>query len=150
MSAKRLNKELQQLGKLNLDWVTIAPHNDELLHWRASMMGPAESHYAGGIFLIDFIFDAQYPFKAPTISFVTKIYHPNVKSDTGDICADLISNGWGPTLNVKHCLEVLRSMLITPNPDSPVEETIAGQLRDDPAEFEKNAKKWVEDYASGS
>ena len=81
---------------------------------------------------------------------MTKIYHPNVKSDTGDICADLISNGWGPTLNVKHCLEVLRSMLITPNPDSPVEETIAGQLRDDPEEFEKNAKKWVEDYASGS
>ena len=88
------------------------------------MQGPLESPYAGGIFVIDFMFEAQYPFKAPKINFVTKIYHPNVKTDTGEICADVINANWGPTLNVLHCLKTLQSMLSAPNADSPVEEEV--------------------------
>mmetsp|Transcript_7692 Transcript_7692/g.15328 ORF Transcript_7692/g.15328 Transcript_7692/m.15328 type:complete len:152 (-) Transcript_7692:99-554(-) len=149
MSAKRLNKELSQIAKAELDWATIAPHNDNMLHWRAQMQGPLESPYAGGIFVIDFMFEAQYPFKAPKINFVTKIYHPNVKTDTGEICADVINANWGPTLNVLHCLKTLQSMLSAPNADSPVEEEIASQLRDNPAAFEATAKDWVQAHASG-
>ncbi|GMH82722.1 hypothetical protein TL16_g09357, partial [Triparma laevis f. inornata] len=144
---KRLQQELMQLMMNSEEGTTAFPDGDNLFEWVATITGTEGTPYAGGIFLIDFNFDVNYPFKAPAISFVTKIYHPNVKSETGEICADLISNGWGPTLNVKHCLEVLRSMLITPNPDSPVEEVIASQLRDDPAAFEAMAKKWVADHA---
>jgi len=68
--------------------------------------GPAESPYEGGTFIVDFVFPADYPFKAPEIKFLTKIYHPNIKTDTGEICADIINSNWAPTLDVMHCLEV--------------------------------------------
>ena len=44
------------------------------------------------------------------VRFVTRIYHPNVKSDSGEICADIINNGWGPTLNALYVLNTIRSV----------------------------------------
>ena len=35
-------------------------------------------------------FSQDYPYKPPKIRFDTKIYHPNVKKDTGEICAEAI------------------------------------------------------------
>ena len=66
--------------------------------------GPEGTPYDGGIFTIDIIFPPEYPFKAPKVKFETRIYHPNVKTDSGEICADLIQNGWAPTLNLRHVL----------------------------------------------
>ncbi|GMH61649.1 hypothetical protein TrRE_jg3992 [Triparma retinervis] len=146
--SKRLTKELGKIAKKELDWVTIAPHNDNLQHWRANITGPASSPYEGGTFIVDFIFPADYPFKCPEIKFLTKIYHPNIKTDTGEICADIINSNWAPTLDVYHCLETLQSMLLNPNPDSPVEAQIATQLRDDYDAFAATAKKWTAEHAS--
>ena len=90
--------------------------------------GPDDSPYVGGKFQIEFKFGADYPFKAPQIRFLTKIYHPNVKSENGEICADIINANWAPTLNVMHCLTTLRSMLLNPNLDSPLEQVRRGAL----------------------
>ena len=120
------------------------------MNWRAVIAGPDGSPYKDGSFSVDFAFPATYPFKAPSIRFLTKIYHPNVKSETGEICNDVVNEHWAPTLNVKHCLLTLRSMLLEPNVDSPLEQEIAAKLRDSPAEFEKVAKEWVQLYAKGA
>ena len=101
---------------------------DDIHQWTATLTGPPSTPYAGGTFHLSLIFPTTYPFKPPAIKFVTPIYHPNVKTDTGDICADLISEGWGPTLNVKHCAQLLKTMLENPEPDHPLEAEIA-QLR---------------------
>jgi ubiquitin-protein ligase len=103
-------------------------------------MGPEDSPYAGGTWVVSLEFPPEYPFKAPEIKFLTPIYHPNVKTASGEICADVINSNWGPTLNAKHCLVTLRSMMASPNADSPVEEGIAAELRDQPATFEAKAK----------
>jgi ubiquitin-conjugating enzyme E2 D/E len=165
-----LQQELGKIAKKELDWVTIGPHNDNLQHWRANISGescgtesplhsaayphsfpnsgPASSPYEGGTFIVDFIFPADYPFKCPEIKFLTKIYHPNIKTDTGEICADIINSNWAPTLDVYHCLETLQSMLLNPSADSPVEAQIATQLRDDYDAFAATAKKWTAEHAS--
>jgi ubiquitin-conjugating enzyme E2 D/E len=131
-----------------MDWCTVEPVNDDIMNWRATLSGPEDSVYAGGSFSVDFVFPPTYPFKPPSIRFLTKIYHCNVKTETGEICADVVDENWAPTLNVKHCLVTLRSMMLEPNIDSPLEQEIASQLRDDPKEFERVAQEWVTRYAT--
>jgi hypothetical protein len=38
--------------------------------------------------------------KAPTVTFVTRICHPNVRWETGEVCLDLLGEGWSPVLGV--------------------------------------------------
>lgn len=42
--------------------------------------------------------------------FVTRIYHPNVKTDSGEICSDILNENWGPTLNVTYVLNTIRQV----------------------------------------
>ena len=125
---------------------SISMVNEDIFRWDCEIQGPPESPYAKGKFILRLDFPAQYPFKAPTLKFSTKIYHPSVKLDTGDVCVDVLGN-WGPTLNAKHCMTVVYSMMQSPQSDHPLEESVAQQLREKPKEFEKTAKKYTKDYA---
>ena len=126
---------------------TITVSEDDIHNWKCQMVGPANTPYAGGIFQIKIEFPAQYPFKPPVLTFDTKIYHPAVELETGKICADILNEGWGPTLNARHCLQTIYAMLKSPDTDHPLEEEIATLLREKPKEFEKQAKKYTKEYA---
>ena len=119
---------------------------DDIFNWECEIIGPDNSPYAGGKFILKLEFPTQYPFKAPKLKFATKVYHPSVTTETGDVCVDVLGN-WGPTLNAKHCLQVVYSMLQSPESDHPLEESVAQLLRDNPKEFAKMAKKYTKDYA---
>mmetsp|Transcript_126514 Transcript_126514/g.178567 ORF Transcript_126514/g.178567 Transcript_126514/m.178567 type:complete len:144 (-) Transcript_126514:12-443(-) len=137
--AKRLLKERKMLEKDPLEYVpSIVMVNDDVFNWNCHIVGPADSPYQGGIFVLHLEFPATYPFKAPKLKFLTKVYHPSVQLETGEVCADVVGN-WGPTLNAKHCLQVMYSMLQSPESDHPLEESIATQLREKPNEFVKMA-----------
>ena len=119
---------------------------EDMFKWDCEIQGPDGSPYAGGKFVLRIEFPSQYPFKAPTLRFMTKIYHPSVKLDTGDVCVDVMGP-WGPTLNAKHCMTVCYSMMQSPEADHPLEESVAQQLREKPKEFDKMAKKYTKEYA---
>jgi ubiquitin-conjugating enzyme E2 D len=63
-------------------------------------MGPEESPYTGGVFFLNIHFPTDYPFKPPKISFVTRIYHPNINSN-GGICLDILKDQWSPALTIQ-------------------------------------------------
>ena len=73
----RLTKELNNLKESNTGEATfVSLVNDSIDHWDIIIEGPKDSPYEGGKFLVNIDFSDNYPFKAPRVSFKTKIYHP--------------------------------------------------------------------------
>lgn len=84
--AGRLNKEFNDLSKAPVDGCLVELVGDELTKWNVNIAGPEGSPFVGGTFVVQLDFTDGYPFKPPKVKFVTKIYHPNVQTNTGEIC----------------------------------------------------------------
>lgn len=104
----------------------------------------------GGRFHIVITLPKEYPFKPPTLSFRTKIYHPNVSNDErGAMCLGMLkSEEWKPPNKIKEVLSLVRATLSEPQPDDAVEPSIADNFKNNNADFQKQAKEWVKKYAS--
>jgi len=147
MATKRLLKERASLEKTPIEYCTFQLPSEDLLSWRAYLAGPPNTPYAGGTFVLSVTFPPQYPFQPPEIKFLTKIFHPNVKTSTGEICNTLLKDSWGPTLNIRHCMQVLRNIMENPDPDNFLEEEVATMMREKPKEYERMAVKLTREFA---
>jgi len=83
----RLIKELKEVTKDDTSGVKASPVVDgQLRHLKASVQGPEGTVYEGGVFQVDIQIPNAYPFEPPKMKFITKIWHPNISSQTGAIC----------------------------------------------------------------
>lgn len=145
-SAKRITKELANFNKDPPANCSAGPEGDDIFHWTATIMGPAASPYEGGVFYLNITFPQNYPFKPPKVSFVTKIYHPNINSG-GGICLDILKENWSPALTISKVLLSICSLLDDPNPDDPLVPDIARQFKENKAAYEITARDWTHCYA---
>ena len=146
MSLKRINKELSDLQKDPPSNCSAGPITDDLFRWQATIMGPADSPFTGGIFFLEINFPADYPFKPPKCHFITKIYHPNINS-SGGICLDILKENWSPALTVSKLLLSICSLLTDPNPDDPLVPEIATLYKKNRDKYDITAKEWTTLYA---
>ena len=85
---RRLASELAALSK-SKDTNIILFSNENLNSWTGFIRGPAETPFAEGWFKLH-LKVADYPFKPPKVNFVTKVFHPNVSFDRGEICLEIL------------------------------------------------------------
>ncbi|KAK5996053.1 Ubiquitin-conjugating enzyme E2 1 [Cladobotryum mycophilum] len=119
-----------------------------LKHLKGTFPAPPDTPYAGGTFEVDIEIPDTYPFKSPSIRFSTKIWHPNVSSQTGAICLDTLGSGWSPVQTIKTALISLRMLLEFPNPKDPQDAEVAKMLLEDPERFALMAHEWAVKYAN--
>lgn len=140
MALKRLQKEVTEIQKDTPVNCSAGPNNNDLFNWEATIIGPTETPYEGGIFRLKILFPADYPFKPPKITFETPIYHPNINSN-GGICLDILKDQWSPALNITKVLLSICSLLDEPNPDDPLVPEIAQLFKSNKAEFNRLARE---------
>ncbi|KAN0019099.1 hypothetical protein ACTFIU_002301 [Dictyostelium citrinum] len=146
MALKRINKELSDIAKDPPSSCSAGPDSEDIFHWTATIMGPKDSPYEGGVFFLNINFPTDYPFKPPKISFVTKVYHPNINA-SGSICLDILKEQWSPALTIPKVLLSISALLSDPNPDDPLVPDIANLFKTDKGRFESNAREWTRKYA---
>lgn len=168
---RRIGKELADIHADPKSQITAAPVNEQedITHLRGSFPGPPGTPYEGGTYNIDIKIPTDYPFRPPVMKFETKVWHPNVSSQTvsnqdhtrhcdwthlilisimqGAICLDTLSSAWSPVLTIKSALLSLQSLLSTPEPKDPQDAEVANMLLRTPKEFERVARQWATIYA---
>ncbi|KAF2404682.1 ubiquitin-conjugating enzyme E2-24 kDa [Trichodelitschia bisporula] len=146
---RRITKEIQDIKNDPHSQITVEPvADDDMSHLRGQFMGPPDTPYEGGKYFVDIVIPVEYPFRPPHMKFETKLWHPNVSSQTGAICLDTLSTAWSPVLTIKSALISLQSLLSTPEPRDPQDAEVASMLIKHPAEFEHKAREWAVKYAS--
>jgi len=118
MAIKWIQKELIDLGKEPPTNCSACPLDEkDLFHWQATIMGPDDSPYSGGVYFLNIHFPADYPFKPPKVNFITRIYHPNVNA-IGNIKLDILKDVWSPALTIAKVLLSISSLLTDADPDN--------------------------------
>ncbi|KAM3086757.1 hypothetical protein ACMFMF_000696 [Clarireedia jacksonii] len=148
MNIRRILAEHHQFHSdpLSLPYMTFSPQTHQLTRAHASIEGPPESPYAGGIFWLQIIYPDEYPKRPMALQFLTPIYHPNV-SEHGAICMDILDRDWSPILSTRTVLLALLSRLDDPELGDPLRLDAARMYREDYPGFWEAARDFTEFYA---
>ncbi|KAJ9449425.1 Ubiquitin-conjugating enzyme E2-16 kDa [Diplonema papillatum] len=148
MALKRIRKEYSDLQKDPPANTSAGPVSEgDMFTWKATIMGPEDSPYQGGIFFLNIHFPTDYPFKPPRLQFTTKLYHPNINAN-GGICLDILKDQWSPALTISKVLLSICSLLTDPNPEDPLVPEIARLFKSNRPQFEATAREWTKKYAT--
>ena len=146
MALRRIEKELEELTQDPPSNCSAGLMDNDKFCWIATILGPTDTPYSGGIFKLSINFPSTYPFKPPKVKFITKIYHPNINSH-GSICLDVLNTQWSPALTVSKLLLSISSLLSDPNPEDPLEPDIADIYKNDREKYNKLARNHTLRYA---
>ncbi len=144
---KRLQKELKEIQTDPPENCSAGIVGDNFFEWEATIIGPKDTPYEGGMFQLSIHISSEYPFKPPQCRFRTKIYHPNINS-SGQICLDILKNQWTPSLTISKMLLSILALMDQPNPDDPLVTEIANEMKHNVERYKTTARNWTIQYAS--
>lgn len=137
-----VNSEEANKNNIKLDLV-----EGNFSHLHGQIMGPPDTPYEDGKYLLDIRIPETYPFNPPKVKFVTKIWHPNISSVTGAICLDILKDQWAAAMTLRTVLLSIQALLASPEPDDPQDAVVAQQYKEQHSDFIKTAKHWTVTYA---
>ena len=131
-------------------------NDDDYFNWKLTMLGPKDSPYRGGIFIIKVIFPENYPNSAPNIIFLTPIYHLNVnpnkteKDETerlGYINLGIIKK-WKPETKLRQIFIQLYALFYFPNTELSYTMDRAIEYKFKRALYEEKVKYFTKKYTN--
>ncbi|KAK4767126.1 hypothetical protein SAY86_014876 [Trapa natans] len=147
----RVQKELQECRKdFEASGIKVTPRGDSLSRLVGTIPGPIDTPYEGGTFHLDITLPDAYPFYPPKMQFTTKVWHPNISSQSGAICLDILKDQWSPALTLKTALISVQALLSVPEPNDPQDAVVAQQYHKDYQTFFSTARYWTEAFAKTS
>jgi len=146
-AGSRLARELADIAGDGEAGVALRPEGDSMERFEGELRGPPGTPYEGGTFRVDIKLCGQYPFSPPQMRFKTKVWHPNISSQSGAICLDILKDAWSPALSLKTALLSLQALLCSPEPNDPQDAVVARQYLKEPETWAETARQWTELYA---
>jgi len=143
---RRIQKELADISNNAIEGITVEPADGNLFEWKCAVKGASDSPYKNGTFHFKLELPQTFPFKAPTVTFTTKIYHPGINEE-GNICVPVLRDEWKPSVTLSTVLAIIQEKVNNPSPDDPFEPEIATLLKNDKAKFLATAKEYTKKYA---
>ncbi len=146
-ASKRLQKELTAMRKEeSKSFKDIKADETNMLFWEGLIVPDCEP-YNKWVFKIKIDFPPEYPFKPPKITFITKIYHPNV-DEKGQVCLPIISpENWKPATKTDQIVQSLVALVNDPEPEHPLRADLAEEYLKDRKRFNKNAEEHAKRHA---
>ena len=126
---------------------TVGLVNNDIFHWKLSLIGPTDTPYAGGMFFLTADFPDTYPQKKPEVRFTNKMYHLNVSPTNGHICISTL-NQWKPGTPMVDVMSAIFALFYSQNPLSPYDGAMAREYETNKRKFDRKAKEWTQKYAS--
>ena len=114
---KRLRKAIQSIQSQSDEYIHLAVNADKITEWTAMVKGPPDSVYDGFIFELAIHCEDNYPLVPPKMSFKTKIFHPNIYFDTGEICLDILKKEWSPAWSLQSACRAIMTLMGEPAPE---------------------------------
>lgn len=151
MTKNRLLIEAREAQKLNDPDITLIPNERNLYEWKAVIKGPADTPYEGGKWQLNIKCRRTYPIDPPSITFVTKVFHPNVNFSTGELCMDILKSNWSPAWTLQSLCRAIIFLFSEPNADSPLNCDAGNLIRSgDLRGFKSMAKMYTVENAMGN
>jgi peroxin-4 len=84
------------------------------------------------------------------VKFVTRIFHPNIHYETGEICLDILkAQNWSPAWTLESLSRAIVNLLVNPNADSPLNCDCGNCIRaGDMLAFRTMAYMYTMEYAA--
>jgi ubiquitin-protein ligase len=92
-------------------------------------------------------FPGEYPFKAPEVRFITPIYHCNMNQQ-GRICHSVFDRNYSPALTFRQIVDCVYGLILTPEPDDPLDNVIASYYLSEYPKYLANAVEATKKNAS--
>ena len=144
---RRIAKEVDEVHRDKASGVLVEQDSANPHHLIGVIKGPDDTPYAGGTFKVDITIPGDYPFAPPKMKFITKMWHPNVSSQTGAICLDILKDAWSPAHTMKTVLLSLQALMCSPEPSDPQDAEVANMYNASYEQFACTATFWTQSYA---
>ncbi|XP_037050086.1 uncharacterized protein LOC119084271 [Bradysia coprophila] len=142
--SSRAQKDIERGSEV--DGIRITPLNGQLTQLQASIVGPPDTPYEGGIFFLQIHLHPDYPHQTPTFKFLTKVIHPNI-SRHGDIGLDVLTWNYSRTQSLNKVLLSIQSLLGDPYTRECMEPELGRLYDNDRRRFDALARHWTKKYA---
>ena len=118
-------------------------------HFGVYLRGPEGTPYESGWFAAGIDVTNGYPFLPPKIKIFTKILHPNIGAESGQVCLDILSESewWSPALHLDKLVLSVVALLGAPEPHDPMNVEAAALQLSHPELFAEKARLWTRTYA---
>eukprot|EP00939_MAST-03C_sp_MAST-3C-sp1_P002656 g2656.t1 len=111
---RRIHADVRELKKSESPLYTARPMEDDMLRWHFTVRGPLETEFEGGIYHGMIVLPGDWPFKPPTIVWLTPTGRFEVRKP---ICLSISAyhpEQWQPAWGIRTILEALISFMPTP------------------------------------
>eukprot|EP00435_Cladocopium_sp_Y103_P042743 s1491_g11.t2 len=119
----------------------------DLSHFIVYLRGARGTPYDSGWFAAEIDVPKEYPFKPYKVKISTKILHPNIGAENGEVCLDILSEYWSPQLKLSHVMQSVVALLAAPEPQDPINVEAAALQLNHPELFVEKARLWTRTYA---